>query len=111
MKQHGMIPPVPSAQRVFVAYLGDEAKAEAVKLTAELRQGGIAVVSNLGDRSLKAQLRQANALGAAYALIIGEDEVREGTAVLRNMEKGEQRKVPAHEVLGLLRNPDASFEK
>ena len=111
MKQQGMIPPVPSAQRVFVAYLGDEAKAEAVKLTAELRQGGIAVVSNLGDRSLKAQLRQANALGAAYALIIGEDEVREGTAVLRNMEKGEQRKVPAHEVLDLLRNPDASFEK
>ncbi|MGB2853189.1 MAG: histidine--tRNA ligase [Dehalococcoidia bacterium] len=102
MKQQGMIPPVPSAQRVFVAYLGDEAKAEAVKLTAELRQGGIAVVSNLGDRSLKAQLRQANALGAAYALIIGEDEVREGTAVLRNMEKGEQRKVSMDEVVGLL---------
>jgi len=111
MKQQGMIPPTPSAQRVFVAYLGDEAKAEAVKLTAELRRGGIAVICNLGDRSLKAQLRQANALGAAYALIIGEDEVREGTAVLRNMKKGEQRKVPTHEVLGLLRNPDASFPK
>ncbi len=111
MKQQGMIPPVPSAQRVFVAYLGDEAKAEAVKLTAELRRGGIAVICNLGDRSLKAQSRQADTLGAAYTLIIGEEEVSSGTVMLRNMEKGEQQKVPAHEVLGLLRNPDASFLK
>ena len=111
MKQQGIIPPVPSGNKVFVAYLGDEAKAEAIKLSAELRRGGIAVICNLGDRSLKAQLRQANALGAAYALIIGEDEVGSRTVVLRNMEKGEQQKVPANEVLGLLGNPDCSFKK
>lgn len=102
MKQQGVIPPAPSAQMVFVAYLGDEAKAEAVKLTAELRRGGIAVVSNLGDRSLKAQLRQANTLGAAYALIIGEEEVDSRTVMLRDMAKGEQRKVSMDEVVGLL---------
>ncbi len=111
MKQQNIIPPVPSGHKVFVAYLGGEAKAEAVKLTSKLRRGGIAVVSNLGDRSLKAQLRQANTLGASYALIFGEEEVRSGTVVLRNMEKGEQRKVPANELLGLLRNPDANFPK
>lgn len=111
MKQQGVTPPAPSGQKVFMAYLGDAAKAEAIKLTAELRRVGIAVICNFGDRSLKAQLRQANALGAAYALIIGEDEVGSRTVVLRNMAKGEQRKVPAHEVLGLLRNPDFSFEK
>ena len=111
MKQQNIIPPAPSGQKVFVAYLGDEAKAEAIKLTSKLRQRGIAVVCNLGDRSLKAQLRQANALGVAYALIIGEDEVGSGVVMLRNMEKGEQRKVPVHEVLSLLRNPDRSFPK
>lgn len=111
MKQQNIIPPAPSGQKVFVAYLGDEAKAEAIKLTSKLRQRGIAVVCNLGDRSLKAQLRQANALGAAYALIIGEEEVGSGVVMLRNMEKGEQHKVPVHEVLSLLRNPDRSFPK
>jgi len=111
MKQQNIGPFAPSCHKVFVAYLGDEAKAEAIKLSAELRRGGIAVICNLGDRSLKAQLRQANALGAAYALIIGEDEVGSRTVVLRNMEKGEQQKVPANEVLGLLGNPDCSFKK
>jgi histidyl-tRNA synthetase len=111
MKQQNIVPPAPSGQKVFVAYLGDAAKAEAIKLTSKLRRVGIAVICNLGDRSLKAQLRQANALGAAYALIIGEDEVGSRTVVLRYMEKGEQQQVPANEVLGLLGNPDASLEK
>ncbi len=111
MKQQNIIPPAPSGKKVFVAYLGDAAKAEAIKLTSKLRRVGIAVICNLGDRSLKAQLRQANTLGAAYALIIGEDEVGSHTVVLRYMEKGEQHQVPANEVLGLLGNPDASLEK
>ncbi len=39
-----------------------------------------------GDRSLKAQLRQADSLGSNYAAIIGEDEVKSGTVTLRNMK-------------------------
>ncbi|MFQ5924749.1 MAG: histidine--tRNA ligase [Dehalococcoidia bacterium] len=92
----------PSSSTVFVAYLGEGAKEEAVKMTAALRRAGISAISSSGDRSLKAQLRQANALGAAYALILGEEEVASGTVMLRDMGKGEQRRVSVGEVVGIL---------
>jgi len=103
LKEQAISLPSPSGQRVFVAYLGDEAKGEALKLTATLRRAGISAISSLGDKSLKAQLRQANALGVACALIIGEDEVKSGTVVLRDMAKGEQRKVSVGEVVSVLK--------
>jgi len=102
MKQQRIALPAPSGQRVFVAYSGEEAKNEAIKLVATLRRCGIPTLSGLGDRSLKAQLRQANALGAAYALIIGGDEVKSGTVELRDMAKGEQRRVSMGEVVSVL---------
>jgi len=111
MKRQGMAPLAPSGQKVFVASLGDEAKAEAVRLTAELRLAGVIAISSLGNRSLKAQLRQANALGAAHALIMGDDEVRAGRVVLRHMDRGEQESVPVQDVVGMLRSPDVRFEQ
>jgi histidyl-tRNA synthetase len=109
LKKQGSSTPVTSGLRIFVAYLGDKAKAEAVRLTAELRRAGIAAISGFGDRSLKAQLRQANTLGSAYALILGEEEVKSGTVVLRDMAKGEQRTVPIGEVVGLLARGNPSI--
>jgi histidyl-tRNA synthetase len=102
MKKQGVSPPIISGFKIFVAYLGEKAKAEAVKLTGELRRSGISVISSLGDKSLKAQLRQANALGTAYALILGEEEVKSGTVVLRDMARGEQKTVSMREVVSLL---------
>ena len=78
---------------VFISYLGNEAKLEAMKLVSALRKGGIAAIMATGDRSLKGQLRQANSLGSNYATIIGEDEVKSGTVTLRNMVTGEQKTV------------------
>ena len=92
-KQKVAIPPLPKPQ-VFIAYLGDEAKDEAIKLASSLRRGGIGVIEALGDKSLKAQLRQANNLGVGYAVIIGEQEVKSGTVILRDMTSAEQKTVP-----------------
>jgi len=103
MKEQGIAPAPSSEQKVFVAYSGDEAKEAAIKLTAALRRAGIAVVSGLGNRSLKAQLRQANALGAAYALILGEEEVGSGTVMLRDMVRGQQQRVAMGELASILR--------
>lgn len=94
----------PPRPRVFVAYLGDEAKLEAVKLTAVLRNDGVPVIMATGDRSLKAQLRQANSLNADYAAIIGEEEVKSQTVTLRNMITGEQQPVPLTQLKELLLN-------
>ncbi len=102
LKEQGITPPAPERQGIFVAYVGDEAKAEAVKLAAELRRAGVLVYWSFGRKSLKAQMRQANVLGAEYAFIFGEDEVRNGTVVYRDMVEGEQWKVPVGEVVALL---------
>ena len=91
-RQEVSVPDLPRPE-VFVARLGDEAKLEAIKLASALRQDGIAVATAIGDRSLKAQLRQANSLGSNYVVIIGEEEVRSGTVTLRNMIAGEQQVV------------------
>ncbi|MQY56268.1 MAG: hypothetical protein GH152_03470 [Dehalococcoidia bacterium] len=53
-------------------------------------------------KSLKAQLRQANTLGAHYTVIIGEQEVKTGTVILRDMTTAEQRTIPLAELEELL---------
>jgi histidyl-tRNA synthetase len=79
---------------VFVAYLGKDAKDEAIRLTSLLRKSGISALASLNERSLKAQLKQADVLGVRYTIIIGEDEVKSKSVVLRNMAKGEQQTIP-----------------
>jgi histidyl-tRNA synthetase len=100
-KQDVPVPPLPRP-KVFIAYLGDEAQEEAIKLASSLRRAGIGVIEALGDKSLKAQLRQANNLGVPYAVIIGEEELKTGTVVLRDMKSAEQKAVPTAQLKELL---------
>jgi histidyl-tRNA synthetase len=101
-KQRVEAPPLPRPP-VFIAYLGEAAKTEAVKLAADLRRGDIGVIKALGDKSLKAQLRQANNLGVSYAVIIGEEELKGGTVIVRDMASAEQKNVPLGKLQGLLK--------
>jgi len=96
-KQKVAIPALPKPD-VFIAHLGERAKIETIKLASRLRQAGIAVIEATGDKSLKAQLRQANALGTSYTIIIGKSEVESQSAVLRNMITSEQKTVPLAEI-------------
>jgi len=98
LKKQGIsVPPLPQP-RVFIAHIGDDARAEAVKLAARLRQAGTGVTTAIGNKSLKAQLRQANTLGVRHTVIIGEDEIKAGTVILRDMTTGEQETVPLDEL-------------
>jgi len=92
-KQDIPAPPLPHP-RVFIACIGEDARNEAVKLASQLRRSGIGVIEALGDRSLKAQLRQANSRGTPYAVIIGEQEVKTGTVILRDMTSARQETIP-----------------
>lgn len=98
---------LPSAQEaeVYVAHLGEEAKEEALKLLVALRQAGIPAVGALGGRSLKAQLKQADAWRVVKVVIIGEEELKKGTVVVRNMAKGEQKEVPFVKLIELVKDP------
>ncbi|MCY3772876.1 MAG: histidine--tRNA ligase [Gemmatimonadetes bacterium] len=103
MKQEGIEPPGMPKPSVFVAYLGAEAKSAAVVLAQELRAAGVGTTALWEDRSLKAQMRQADRLGAAYTLIIGEEEVRNGVVMLRRMADSTQASIPRSEVLGAVK--------
>ena len=78
----------------FIAYLGEEAKIEAMKIASELRKAGIAIIMATGDKSLRGQMRQANSSGSAYALILGEQEISDRNIILRDMKSGEQKTIP-----------------
>jgi len=92
-EQKMAIPPV-TKPKVFIAHIGDEALLEAFKLASQLRRAGIAVIEAIGSRSLKAQLRQANGLGVNQTVIIGDQEVATGTAILRDMNSAQQETIP-----------------
>ncbi len=103
LKKQGIPAPTLPRPQVFIAYIGDEARDEAIKLAARLRKNNIGVIEAVGSKSLKAQLRQANNLGANYTVIIGDQEVKTGTVILRDMTTSQQKTIPATKLQELLR--------
>lgn len=76
--------------QVFVAALGGEAQLYGAKLAQELRALDITVEQDYLNRSLKAQLKAADRFKAAYTVIIGEEEIKNNQAVIRDMHDGSQ---------------------
>ena len=85
----------PTSLDVFFVTLAPEARLTAVKLASALRSEGLACDLDYADRSAKGQFRQADRSGAAYAAILGEDELGRGVCTVRDMASGEERAVPA----------------
>jgi histidyl-tRNA synthetase len=103
LKRQGLpVPPIPNPL-LFIAFLGDEAKEAAVKLSAGLRKEQVSLVMAPGNRSLKAQLRQANTLGVHYTAILGDEEIKTGTVQLRDMQTSLQENLPQTQLLEKLR--------
>jgi histidyl-tRNA synthetase len=88
LKKQDIVPPLEEKPRAFVVYFGKtaELKEVAVRLVAELRQAGIKTEMSYGDRSPKAQMKQANASGAAFALIIGESELANNIVSVKDLQ-------------------------
>src|SRR5205807_5101954 len=88
LKSQGIVPPPEPRLQAFVVYFGKtpEFKAAAVHITAQLRQAGIKAEMSYGDRSRKAQMKQANASGAADAIIIGEEELVNGAVSVTDLQ-------------------------
>lgn len=87
-------PIAPRVPDLFIAALGQPAKRLAFQWSAALGIGGIGVALEYGDKSLKAQMKQANRLGAGRVLIVGEGELAEKTVILRDMAARTQRRIP-----------------
>ena len=90
LRDQGVEVPEVGRPQLYVAYLGDAARVPAFQLADEARRRGIPSVSAVGARSLKAQLKHANSLGARFAFILGEQEIKEGTVTVRDMVESKQ---------------------
>lgn len=78
---------------LYVGILGKEAKAAAFRIVNKLRNEGVVVETDYMDRSVKAQMKYANKIGAKNTVIIGADEIACGKATIKNMETHEQVEV------------------
>jgi histidyl-tRNA synthetase len=75
---------------LFLAYLGEVAKAKAMTLARFFRREGIPCLLEFRDKGLKAQMGRASKLAASWVLILGEDEIRHGRFSLKDMDTGRQ---------------------
>lgn len=101
LEKEGVQLPAEDAVELYVGILGKEAKAKAYKLVNEIRSHGIIVETDYMDRSVKAQMKYANKIGAKKTVVIGSDELEKGVARVKDMETGEQTEVALSDIPGL----------
>lgn len=78
---------------VYIAAMGDKAQVKALALTDTLHRCGITADCDICGRGLKAQMKYAGKIGAKFSMVLGEDELSSGQAVLKDMSGGETGKV------------------
>ncbi len=78
---------------VFIA-LGAEAEAKGVSFVASLRENGLRVIADFSDGQLKSRMKRADRLGARFAIILGEDELKAGVVTVKDMNSAVQEKIP-----------------
>jgi histidyl-tRNA synthetase len=96
--------PLGDAPTLYIAYIGDEARKHSFALARRLREAGVTTVVDLEGRKLKKSLAIANSLSARYSLIVGEDEMKSGSYVLRDMASGEQRNLSEQDLTRTLKS-------
>jgi len=93
MAGQGIEIPNPDPVDVYIATIGEKAQKYAQKLVYRIRQEGFSAETDLMDRTVKAQMKYADKLGAVYSLVIGDNEVESNKAVLKNMLTGETKDI------------------
>ena len=85
----------PEAEKpdLFIVALGEKAQLKAVEIAQDMRNEGFTVLLDLNARSLRAQMKYADKLGAKYNIVIGDNEVENKSTVLKNMQNGESCEV------------------
>ena len=88
---------------LFIAALSEKTYKEAYQLVNQLHLQGIRTELDYEGKSLKSQMRRADKLNARYVLILGEEELKRGMAVLRNMETKSQEEIPISDILNVIK--------
>jgi len=88
---------------LFIAIQGKDGKQDAFRIAHQLHLERIRAEFDYEEKSLKSQMRRADKLGALYVLILGEEELKKGRAVLRNMANQSQEEIPLEDLVHILR--------
>lgn len=102
LKVQGIELEIPRKLDVFVAALGHEADVEGFRILTALRQAGVKAEKDSLGRSLKAQMKYANRFQVAYTVILGEEELKSGKGILRNMADSSQIEIPLQDMVHVL---------
>ena len=103
--ENGADSDVPSRD-VYIGAIGESAIIKAHGLVHKLRQDGISAESDHMNRSVRAQMKYANKIGARYSFIIGENEIEIGKASIKNMETGDVSEINLDNISTEFRNID-----
>ncbi|MDD2401184.1 MAG: histidine--tRNA ligase [Clostridia bacterium] len=102
MEQQKVLIPRLEQMGVFIVTLGEAAQKVAASMAQKLRKDGITVEFDYMGRSLKAQLKSANRGNFPYVVILGEEEIKKGVAILRKMEESSQEEVALQDIVSLI---------
>ena len=79
--------------QIYIVGIGNDVRSTMIKLAEELRSNDIRTSFDYLRRSMKAQMREANKLGAQYAIIIGEDELKDKSVIIKDLSTSNQEKI------------------
>ena len=103
LEKQNMLPTAANALDAFIVTSGSKAEVQGFHLLTELRRENFSVTMDFGKRTMKAQMKQAAKSGAKFALIIGEDEVKNSTVTVKNLETAAQENISADKIINFIR--------
>lgn len=97
MDKQGIEIPNNDVCKLYIATMGDTAKEKAFELLKQVRECGLSAETDIVGRGLRAQMKYADKIGAEYSMVLGDNEIEQGVAKLKNMESGEQIEIKLDE--------------
>ncbi|TCT16787.1 histidyl-tRNA synthetase [Natranaerovirga pectinivora] len=88
---------------IYVGVMGEAVIADAYKIVKDLRENGIKAETDYLGRSVKAQMKYANKIGAKYSVVIGENEIKENKITVKHMETGDQVELKIEEITDFMK--------
>lgn len=102
LEMQNLLPETVYDTDVFIVALGDMVQEKAFEILTELRKNGFKASMDFAGRSIKAQMKQANKSNAKIAVILGENELKSNSAVVKNMQDSTQESVSLDDLFAVL---------
>ena len=93
MDKQGIEIPKPSTCDLYVAVMGESASLKSFEIIKAVRSCGLIAETDVVGRGLRAQMKYADKIGAKFSMVLGDNEIEQGKAVIKNMSNGEQTEI------------------